>query len=332
MTELLDKSEYRDVEMEADQQGIKMEAKQQVVKTEVDQRNDKLEAEHKAGEVRAEQQAAEMGEVTTAPKEPFPFMRLPPEIRNMVYKELLVQPGVVCVQYNDLLMQKYVRKRFRMEEYVRSKDGLGIDVCIDGRSIRQLLWTSKTIYREASTFYFGSNHFRFECLGTFTTCLQHLKPDFRRLLRRITVPFTNDTPARAMKLLGTCISLSELTLEISSLSTTWSSRRHQGRMKFNGLNDLLKIRGLDKLTVDSTRLEPFRRKGIDVFADEKGLANVLQILKEPHDPAKLKRQEAKDYPDRKSQRIVFGKANVKTRTKAGSEARRRIHNSNGSAW
>lgn len=296
--------------MEADQQGIKMEAKQQVVKTEVDQRNVKMEAEHEAGEVRAEQQAAEMGEVTTAPKEPFPFMRLPPEIRNMVYKELLVQPGVVCVQWKDL----------RIEEYMRSKGRLGtdecIDECIDGRSIRQLLWTSKTIYREASTFYFGSNHFRFQCLGTLTTCLQHLKPDFRRLLRRITVPFTNVAPARAMKLLGRCISLSELTLEISSLGTTWSSRRYQGRMKFNGLNDLLKIRGLDKLTVDSTRMEPFRRKGIDVFADEKGLANVLQILKEPHDPAKLKRQEAKDYPDRKSQRIVFGKANVKTRTES----------------
>jgi len=311
MAELLDKSEYRDVEMEADQQGIIMEAKQQVVKTEVDQRNVKLEAEHEAGEVRAEQQAAEMGEVTTAPKEPFPFMRLPPEIRNMVYKELLVQPGVVCVQYNDSRVEEYVRKDLRIKEGSRE-----IEVCIDGRSIRQLLWTSKTIYREASTFYFGSNHFRFQCLDMLTTCLQHLKPDFRRLLRRITVPFTNVAPARAMKLLGTCISLSELTLEISSLCTTWSSRRYQGRMKFNGLNDLLKIRGLDKLTVDLTRMERFRRKGIDVFADEKGLANVLQILKEPHDPAKLKRQEAKDYPDRKSQRIVFGKANVKTRTKS----------------
>lgn len=220
-----------------------------------------------------------MGQMATTPKEPFPFMRLPPELRNMVYKELLVQPGMICIQFRGC----------PPGESVQRADGRGSDHCIDVKALRQLLWTSKTIYQEAAPFYFGSNHFRFQCLGTLTKCLQRLRPDSRRLLRRITVSFSNSTPARAMKLLGTCVSLSELTLEMC-LGTAWSSRRKQdGRMQFNGLNDLLKIRGLDKFTVDTTHMEPYREEGHNIFFDEKGLADVLEVLKEPRNPAKLRR-------------------------------------------
>lgn len=302
MSELLVKSEHQDVKMETDQQGIKMEAKQQAVST---------EAEHQGLKMEGEKQVIKMDEVTTVPNEPFPFMRLPPEIRNMVYKELLVVPGIICIHRDSDVEAGLTR----VQESVRSKDGMGKSVRIDGKSIRQLLWTSKTIYKEASTFYFGSNHFRFASLDMLTECLQHIKLDFRRLLRRITVPFWGLAPAKGMKALATCVSLSELTLGISWYTSRYL-RGDQNLMKPNGLNDLLKIRGLEKVTLDIEDIKYFHDLDISNFFDKDTLANALQILKEPHDPAKLKRQEAKDYPNRKSQRTVFGKANVMTRTES----------------
>lgn len=302
MSEPLVKSERRDVETEADQRGIKME---------VDQQNVKPETEHQEFKVKVEHQVIKMDKVTTAPNAPFPFMRLPPEIRIMIYKELLVMPGTINIKWKFFFEEKILR----IEESVRSKDGMGLDVCIDGKSARQLLWASKTIYQEASTFYFGSNHFHFGSLNMLTKCLEHIKPDFRRLLRRITVRYMGYAPAKAMKALATCISLSELTLEIC-MSTGILERGYQGLMKLNGLNDLLKIRGLEKVTLDTEDIDSHPRHHFGTFSDKDALADALQILKEPHDPAKLKRQEAKDYPKEKSQRTVFGKANVMTRTES----------------
>ena len=254
----------------------------------------------------SERQDIKMEEATTAPVEPFPFMRLPPEVRNMVYKEALVMPGIISIE-RGLVSFYYARL-----EVVRNKIGSEIDLKIDQKSTRALLQTSKTVYQEASPVYFGSNHFYFDDVDLLTRFLQTLRPDFRRLITQMTVHYYGRAPAKAMKALSGCISLTQLTLELSVLTAYCMTQKSAGVMTLMGLKDLLKIRGLQDVNIGTSRIN-LQEAPMGYLAEITIQGDTLQVLKEPHNPIKLKRLEAKDYPKGKSQRTIFGKANVITR-------------------
>ncbi|KAL9609674.1 MAG: hypothetical protein Q9167_005583 [Letrouitia subvulpina] len=220
------------------------------------------------------------------PKEPFPLMRLPAEIRRMVYKEILVMPGEVGIPmpkpFRDYKTQPYVRKFFL---------------------------TSKAVYAEAMPIYFGLNTFYFHKMSYMEDFLKHTAVDHRRCIRRVSFKFYGTAPARALKLLRECVSLEYLHVKAGVLYTLGG--KHEHLMSAHGLNNLLKIRGIKKLEVTCND-PPDRYSPIDWDC----FLGALQLLKEPHTPQFLRLQEKKDYPPDKAKRTVFGKTNVITRSEA----------------
>lgn len=253
--------------------------------------------------IKSENPGTKMEEsVSPALVEPFPFMKLYPEIRNMVYKELLVMPGMVGIE------DRFTDRRVQTVEFVYRRDASKTKLDIDQKATRALLGTSKAIYEEASHFYFRSNHFYFEDMNLLNVFVQKMRPDFRRLIRRVTVHYCGRAPARTMRSLATCVGLSELTLKFSYGTLPYSP------MTLTGLKDLLKIRGLTDVKIDTEVMDTHPAQPLYAFKSKDELASALQVLKKPHNPGNLKKQEEKDYPKGKSQRTVFGKANVITRT------------------
>lgn len=222
------------------------------------------------------------------PKGPFAFMRLPPEIRRMVYKEILVMPEEIC-------------------------DGVwvphrGHDPKTQPR-VRQFLLTSKATYFESMPIYFGLNIFHFHMMSSMEDFLKRTAVDHRRCIRRVSFDFYGAAPARSLKLLRECVSLQYLHVKAGIFSTHWG--KHGRLMEAHGVNNLLKIRGIRKLEI--TCNDP---PGAHTPDDWVCFVGALQTLKLPHTPQFLRLQEKRDYPPGKARRMVFGRTNVMTRSEA----------------
>lgn len=50
------------------------------------------------------------------PETPFPFLKLPPELRNEVYRYLAVQPGPIRILVRDDLLRRDVKKNFGLPQ------------------------------------------------------------------------------------------------------------------------------------------------------------------------------------------------------------------------
>lgn len=234
---------------------------------------------------------------------PFPFMKLPLEIRTMVYKELLVLDNPI----NFMWYVGYSGPR---------RCQLAAGVKIDKRfviprpaleQICGLLRTSSAIHEESFRIMFGYNTFHFDELDMFESFVSKLRPDYRRSIARMTLCYFGRAPARAMKLLRECVGLRSLSIILDCM-TVYHMPYNKGTgfrdiKKLHGMNDLLKVRGIRNLQI-TLKAMPER---FSVFN------SAVQVLKEPHSDVWLRRQEAKDYPQ-KATRTIFGKANVMTRT------------------
>ena len=115
----------------------------------------------------------------------------------------------------------------------------------------------------------------------------------------------------AFKMLATCVGLRRLCLILCDYETIRLSRRqYTGALKLPGLNDCFKLRGLTH--IDVCRAPVHGSRWMSYFTDIDEFQEALQVLKEPHDAARLARLDKKDYPNR-LHRSIFGKANVTTR-------------------
>ena len=188
----------------------------------------------------------------------------------------------------------------------------------------QLFSTCRTIYAEAAPLYYGLKQFRPIDLDLLDEWLRPMRPDFRRLIGRIEVHYAGKRPAQAMRSLAEYISLKELTLFLGYHTLeTMCPRRMDWELL--GLNDLLKLWGLEKVTIGISLLQPELEYFLPLNYDHDSLSQALEVLKQPRKPAALTKQEKKDYPTGRSQRTVFGKANVITRTEKKFIAQQSIH-------
>ena len=103
-------------------------------------------------------------------------------------------------------------------------------------------------------------------------------------------------PARAAKSIAQCVGLKEL--EINLCCESWSKFSEAGKAgQLWGHKDFLRIRGLEKLQVS-----PCTEGHLSchqLYARHSRYADFIEsirILKQPHDPRVLKRQETKDFP------------------------------------
>lgn len=245
---------------------------------------------------------------------PFPFMKLPLELRAEVYKQHLIMAGTIASigrVYPHPHLRIHLRNYCGIHEPPHHEDQ-NIDL-----SVRRLWAVSKTIYYEAIPVFFRYNDFDFETLDLVLQFLSQIGPTSRRNISSMSFNYTGKAPAKAIRLLKECVGLRSLAIRISHDITSVIPFRAfsytYDLMRVWGMKDLLKIRGIETLEIKqeppqypSTAYDAIHAK-IPVFEA------ALQVLKQPHNPAHLTRQEKKDYP-LKATRTVFGMANVKTRT------------------
>lgn len=254
-----------------------------------------------------------LGDSQEIDEEPFPFMRLPIEIRNMIYTELLVQSVPVTI-YASHTYPEGCRRAVVTPAYRRrwgTFNGAARQTSFSPEVFRQLSLTSRGIYRESASIYFAHNTFEFEDLECVPKFLGKLSSDSRRAIATIKLSYVGKAPAAAFKMLATCVGLRRLQIMLEEYDTFLLMRRsHRSVMKLTGLGDCLKLRGLTHVAVDRHGCEQDFIE--EFYADLPKFREALQVLKQPQDPARLARLDKKDYPN-KLHRSVFGKANVTTR-------------------
>ncbi|KAI4230056.1 MAG: hypothetical protein L6R36_000313 [Xanthoria steineri] len=245
--------------------------------------------------------------LSTRQDEPFPFMKLPLELRQMVYKELLVMPWPVimdaphCCYYPGKHLTHVVHDDGHPHEYCP------LATC----QIRQV---SKALHIETTPIYFGHNTFKFRNLNALSFFLTKLKSESRRSITSLIVRYEGGHPARSMKLLRSCFALRRL-----SINCTWGTIRY-GQFPWytiRGLKYLLQIRGIQTLELKKpTPSEHFSWEAYRMEWQE--LLEALQVLKQPYTEAAIRRQDKKECPPEKAKRTLFGRANVVTRAEAAS--------------
>lgn len=191
----------------------------------------------------------------------FPFMKLPSELRIMVYKQLLI---------------------WQERKLVFSLRSLP-------RWAKALVLVSKQIRQEAIAIIFGRisiDAFGFQMLADF---LYRIGPDCCNAIKEVTIRYwPREDDNKAFKLLAKCASLRKLNINIEGSRLFDITPNPFG--KRSGVQDLLKIRGIEMLNV------AIKHCGWCIQYDPKDMARdrhtfmeAIQILKQPRGFDELKR-------------------------------------------
>ncbi|KAL8889599.1 MAG: hypothetical protein Q9215_003159 [Flavoplaca cf. flavocitrina] len=218
----------------------------------------------------------------TEEQAPFPFMKLPAELRVMVY------------QYHFFQSAEHLAGHC---EFARERAcGSGGPACRLGIVNEYVhlgnLWiTSKAIYHEAMPIYFSTHDFHFSCIGDLFKFLTTIPYYHRQHITKLSFVYTNGCRIpksaridnfdihQAFRLLSECPNLIELGICLSGFET---NRIFQSQW---GLKTLLKLRGIERLTLEE----------VDGWADAQitSLDRSLSVLKGPYSPAEEKRRQAR---------------------------------------
>ncbi|KAI4222672.1 MAG: hypothetical protein L6R36_005980 [Xanthoria steineri] len=234
---------------------------------------------------------------------PFPFMKLPPELRVMVYNYHFFQP----IEHLSRLCWATVEPG----DVAKCKPGGPICrlASVNNRVHMGNLWvTSKEIYHEAMPIFFSTHYFQFaslETLGHFLTTIPYYHRQYITKLR-FNYLKTSKTKSfdiqQTFRLLSECPNLVELVVGVSCDNLFRSDRNI-------GPKTLLQVRGME--TVEMR------------FIDIPGLyipehlatrfSERISILKEPYSPAETKRREAKGISKETVPRTCFDGSEKETR-------------------
>lgn len=123
----------------------------------------------------------------------FPFMQLPPEIRNMVYRYLSICPGRIGA--------KRTKTRGWMNQYNAYRQ---LDF---GRTCRQ-------IYEEHKSIFFSENGFEFYYVATFVTFIEGIGISGRQLLKELRWNQKDVSAFTALRYLRSCQNLKRLDIAV----------------------------------------------------------------------------------------------------------------------
>lgn len=202
---------------------------------------------------------------------PFPFMRLPPELRRMVYQYVFYRKHVVfhCQKY----MKRYIA---------------GYSTFMGMKP----LMVSKQIYRESTATYLSETKFYFSEIPVLRRFLLAVGREGRELLTSIEFKYTRSGAVSTFRLLRECTSLRSLGITVRVESAPYVNNKHR-LMRRSGIKQLLAIRGIQHLDLDDIRLKPVVRfvsplgQGFDEemrphFEEDKAaFIAALQVLKLP---------------------------------------------------
>lgn len=266
------------------------------------------------------------------PGQSFPLMKLPVEVRRMIFEELLIMPSSIMFRsyveiegkgmrywFTPYATTNTIKKEGTIEEHpARIKES----EIIKQSGILNVFLASKTIYRETVPLYYGHNVFEFHGANLFAKFATAIGPECRWQLARVNIGWNGSAFARAAKVMLECVGLRELTLRIYSWSLAPCPSDAPDECRLNGMRDLLRVRGLNMLKLDIKQPLYCYKPGCHCHPDDTkciagsqsiaAMKERLEVMKQPLDVKKLRRQEAKDFPV-KAKRTVFGEANVVTR-------------------
>ncbi|KAI4268997.1 MAG: hypothetical protein LQ337_007532 [Flavoplaca oasis] len=240
----------------------------------------------------------------TEEQAPFPFMKLPAELRVMVYKYHFFQSAQHLAGHCEFAHERACGS---------GGPACGLGIVNEYMHLGNIWITSKAIYCEAMPIYFGTHDFHFSCIGNLFKFLTNIPYYHRQHITKLSFVHTNGgripKTARidnfdihqAFRLLSDCPNLIELGICLSGFE---AHRIFQSQW---GLKTLLKLRGIETL-----RLEE-----VDGWADPRvpSLGRSLSVLKGPYSPAEEKRRQARGIvKDITLLRTCFDGSETDTRT------------------
>lgn len=234
----------------------------------------------------------------------FPFLKLPLELRIMIYKELVI-----------------VFSSFNITVICRRPRILGLEKCEPGYSMSPdslrhpifvFFLVSKQTRQEAISVYYGGNRFNAQDSDILAGYLQRIGPDACNAIREISIRYeTGKNAAKAFKLLAQCGSLRKLhfTIDWLVVRSTVHPVKFVPLLKRPGLPSLLKVRGIEELNVEvKIRRRSCTRSDEFFDSDKESFIQSLQILKEPRD---VQKKEKRLPPKR-----LYSKVPMMTRARA----------------
>ncbi|KAL8669759.1 MAG: hypothetical protein Q9168_005664 [Polycauliona sp. 1 TL-2023] len=221
-----------------------------------------------------------------------PFEKLSPELRAMVFKQLLVEPAPISMKVNWLDSPPTTWLGLRVSNHHPST------VC-------QLFAVSKMFYEEASTIYFGKNTFHCKEVEAVHEFLSRLNFDYRRRIRSLSFVFeSSDTPVRSLEYLQRCVSLLklEITVSIDTLREYGngdSVSDPEDRIEFPDFEELIKVRGIHNLKINMPTVIYSGIPWLDDMVNPDLFVKKLQVVKQPQSIEWLKLQDEKDFSPEK---------------------------------
>lgn len=212
----------------------------------------------------------------------FPLMRLPLEIRLMIYKDHFNQVG-------EPLDPEFVCRAGPLCRFLRVNQGV---------PVRKLLFVSKSVYQETMPLYFRTKNFKFRSPRSLANFLDIIGKYQRQHVTTITFRVSEIFLKQASKKLFECPSLENLTLGIPDCYFKNSSI---ALMDTPGLKHVLEIRDLKFLEIRVLRIAGqalLWNPNIDYVTP-------LQFLKEPYDAAAIKARKAHGIVKATDVRTVF---------------------------
>lgn len=201
---------------------------------------------------------------------PFPFMRLPPELRRVIYRMLYPAEHVTFDWSNT-----YPGHSMMYEHY-------GIPP----------LMVSKEIYRESRATILSGTQFRINNIPILRKFLIGIGPEGRKLLTALEIKYTAHGAVNAFKLLAECTALRSLAIIVQVQAAPY--RKQPTRlMARSGLNELLAIRGIQELDLTKISIKivspsrfpdgvDYNQKMLPLFnQDKENFVQALQVLKLP---------------------------------------------------
>ena len=199
-------------------------------------------------------------------------MDLPPEIRHMIYRKIYNSKRVTF-NYSNTGSRCFI---------------------FESRSWNlPPLTHSREIYREQKALYLSCTQFHLHSIPILKKFLKMIGPEGRKLLTSVSFRYSNHSISTTFQLLRECTELRSLAVMIRIQASPYRHDPHR-LMKKKGLNQLLRIRGINCLDlrdikVERTNVHYTPPPGVDVNttlrsifnADRDRFINELQVLKLP---------------------------------------------------
>ena len=234
----------------------------------------------------------------------FPFLSLPIELRNVVYKMHLLMEGPVKIAGAAPQYEGNVAWAIAEATEDRPKRSKILQL-----ELLQIFLVSKTVYHEATRIYFGLNRFYFRETSDVLR-MKCLSPDLRRTISKVTLRVHGKKQVEGIKFMATWMGLRDLTVVVPFEKFLGYIGSRAPPRAFSGMQALRRHRGLEHFKIE---ILPHSWWSVASCQNrESQLTAFFAVLLRPRSSVFKAKIEKMDYRE-KLHRSVVGKANVTTR-------------------